>query len=80
MENVEPVAVGDVDLGLGENDENAFVFNAEFEGVAESLPVANDDAILEMSELFCPGLKPVACGCRPVGDDVPFVWGCCVFP
>ena len=43
--------------------------------VLVGFPAANDDATLEMSELPCPGLKPVACGCSPVGEDDP-----CWFP
>ena len=73
LENVEPVAVGDIDDVFAENEENAFV---GFVALAESLPalpVANDDAMLDISELLCPGLKPVACGCNAEGVDVPFV-------
>ena len=47
-----------------------FGLDADVDGAAEPkegggdvlvgvLPCANDEAMLEMSELFCPGLKPV---------------------
>lgn len=56
LENVEPVAVGDVEVGFEGNVENKFLFvlNVEFEGVEVPLALlcANDEAIFEMSELF----------------------------